>query len=338
VLKYIITNITISNFPNLEEIEQLEAFIDRFLNKKLNLIDFHTDGQENKVFITLLSQKDEIKKVVLKILKDNIFKENAKVKTPAHLYSISFFPLRMEKIQQLNEYVSAFIPEIAKTTGKGILTLGYLAPKEQPPFRRHYSSMDESEFLKTIKKKPKIVPFGIETIQSKNDIIYVATKPYPVVFYIKIAMDDAEIIDNIFDKLKKYVKQKYTRKINSAAVDEYPLVCTADVFSVPHDTATIAVKINDYVQIPFHKVMIYIYDVLEKKDCIPFDAEFGFPIPSEVIKIASEDLFYDKESPAELSKEIEEVLRLFRFDNDSFFGYPSMLLEKKYNITDILTA
>ncbi|MCK5074973.1 MAG: hypothetical protein KAR38_01295, partial [Calditrichia bacterium] len=250
----------------------------------------------------------------------------------------SFSPLRMNKIKELNAHVKEYLDEFVEITGKGIISLGYLTPPVLPPHLRFYSNLQDEDFKKYLAENNSFITHGRKFVEKKDDIIFVITRSYPVVLYLKIALDEVSVLEKLVKKLNQFGKVNLiglNKKNKENKKEKYSLLSTAHTYSVPNDTAVLAVKINDYIKIPVHKVMIYIYDILEKNDCIPYDAEFGFPIPSEVIKIASEDLFFDKESPAELSKEIKKVFTLFRFDIDSIFGYPSMLLEKKYNITDI---
>lgn len=337
MLKYIIVNITINNIPDTLLKNRREEFIDRFLNETIKLVDCFWEEEKNQVILTLLSNKTQIMGLILKVLKTEFFNPKSlkdKKELPI-IKSLSFYPLRMEKIDELNHYINEHLPQISKISPKGIVPLGYLVSTDHPPIISYYKNIKNDDFMKKLQQDDSFISHGVKFVKNKEDIIYITTKPYPVVFYLKIAMDEVNVIEKICKKLKKFGKVNIIGSDNENKNEEYSLLNTAHTYSVPNDTATIAVKINDYLKIPFHKVMIYIYDILDKNDCIPFEAEFGFPIPSEVIKIASEDLFYDKESPAELSKEIEKVLTLFRFDIDNIFGYPSMLLEKKYNITDI---
>ncbi len=332
MIHYFIANISFDRIPDVKKAEKIG---EKFVNASVKLIDFIYDAEKKHLNFSILGAHNLLLPLVEKRLKTlaKELKSDAQDDVPV-LSVISFSPMQIAHIDEMSDIIDEHLKDFSQILRKGIVTFGNLADKNKIPFLKYYLNMEADEFMKRSATEEGFVKYGKEFVKERDDVLLVGVKPFPVVIFIKIAIDRPKVIENLTKKLDKFGKINYLiHHDKKQIVEEDTVLDMSYTYSVPRDTAVLAIKIKDYVKIPIHKIMIYIYDILDKHGCIPFDAEFAYPIPSEVIRIASKELFDKKVPMAELSKEIKKVLTIFRFDIESIFQYPSMILEKRYNIS-----
>ena len=332
MLKYLIAGIS---FINADDERTSQVIVNMFLNSGLKLVDMIYLDEMKRGNFTLLGEKEALISAIKKGFK-KISSFSKKNNEQLRISLISFFPLRHENMDEAKVFVLENLKDLSDVYQKGIIPIGYLATQNNPPFINYYTQMEPEIYQKQIISKKRYLQIGQDFVQSEKNILYVGVKPYSIVIYLKVMIENPAVIDEVCEKLIQFGRINYEYGDNQNIKEGPSFLKIAHTYSVLKDTVTIAIKVNDYIKMPVHKILIYIYDLLEKNGCIPYDAEFATPIPLEVIKLAGEDLFSDIKSPEDLSREIREVLSMFRFNIESIFEYPSMIIEKRLNLSDIL--
>lgn len=293
-----------------------DEILEWFSSEKVKVIDVVTIPEQESTIFSFLGDFS----LLLEDLIRFPMKYNQIVQK--YLYSISFNPLRLAELSDLVVYLRKNIQRLNNTIQHPFIYLGYLKHLKSP--RYIIFSPEELQKIDFVHnpKYSKYIQVGKSYLPKRP--IFVGVKPYSILIFIKAAIEDVKGLRIIKSKVGDFFKHP---KISNS-----PLVKFSYVTNEAMTIAKIGLKIIDYYKYPVHKVMIYIYDLFEKHGIVPVEAEFGYPIPRDVIKNAMEDLFTKQDKDVPPSTEILKTLNLFRFNIETIFEYPSYILEKRFEL------
>ncbi|GAB4167912.1 MAG: hypothetical protein Kow00108_00650 [Calditrichia bacterium] len=301
-------------FVEVSSVELIESFIDWFCQDQIKLYDNFNQPDTQDYTVSFVG--------IDSFIFDKLFK--VKKKSPLlakkHLVSIFLNPRKSSDLENLVLNVRKKSLELTDSFERPLIYSGYLKHLSSPRFLPfHKSDIIRSEkkeqferYIQTGKKYSEAFP------------LVIGVKPFPVVIYIKAALDSPKKLTEIIEKVTSFRSKKLKY--------HYPLISMTYLLNESLTTATFALKVFDYKILPLHKVMIFIYDLFESEGIIPYQAEFAYPIPMDVIQSAIEDMMGTFSEDLTPTTEILDSFRLFRFDIEEIFEYPSYILEKRYDI------
>jgi hypothetical protein len=288
-----------------------------FLNDNIKLIDAVSSDVENTTTLSLLAEKNFlIEKLIQLNLQHSMITKN-------HLYSIILNPLRIGDLKKTAEFIRENKKRLFNSIQRPVIHSGYLTNEKKPVYFRWHKP--EFVFKGKIKWEQETIPMECNQFQNLPPV-YFALSPYPIIIFIKVAIESAQVLQSLKERLEKFIKKKTSKKIS------VPLLQFSYTTNEAMTIGKIALKISDYKIFPVHNVMIFLYDQFEKINIVPVEAEFGLPVPMDIIQTAIDDLFSNLEAGITPSTEMIKTLTLFRFNIEEIFEYPSYILEKRFDL------